>query len=180
MWIFVVTLLFIRTLSAMPYAEVRISQRPNPLPAVISGFVADPEDGYIPGAKVSIVGKKNALKSSTVTDENGRFTFANLDPQNVYRLTITATGFAEWDSPDIILQPGQHLDLDDISMKLSGAKPNTTSVFAGHVAMTAASIRQSASHRYCPALHWNTDILDEHDAPVPRQWLSQCQGDGLS
>jgi hypothetical protein len=50
----VTTLLFIRLLSAPSSAEGQISQRPNALPAVISGFVADPEKMNISAVVTSV------------------------------------------------------------------------------------------------------------------------------
>ena len=56
-----------------------------------------------------------------------------LDAENTYRLTITAPGFSEWDSPDIALLPGQNLDLDDIEMKISEVETTVSAVFAERV-----------------------------------------------
>ena len=58
----------------------------------------------------------------------------SLDAGNTYRLTITAPGFSEWDSPEIALQPGEDLALDDIAMKISAVETSVTAVFAEHLA----------------------------------------------
>src|ERR1700758_5324920 len=75
------------------------------LVATLNGIVIDRDGGCIPGAAVSIIGEKSAYKSSSTADANGRFTFDRLDAKNTYRLTITAPGFSEWDSPEIALLP---------------------------------------------------------------------------
>jgi carboxypeptidase family protein len=102
--------------------------------ARINGIVLDRDGGYIPGAAVSIVGEKTDYKSSSTADANGQFTFDRLDASNTYRLMITAPGFSEWDSPEIALQAGQHLDLDDIEMTISAVETSVTAVFAERVA----------------------------------------------
>jgi hypothetical protein len=86
------TLLFIRLLSAPSHAQSQVSQGLYALPAVISGIIADPMATTSPGASVSIAGKRDEFKSSTVADANGRFTFENPDPRNEYQLAITASG----------------------------------------------------------------------------------------
>ena len=113
--------------------------------ARINGIVLDRDGGYIPGAAVSIVGEKTDYKSSSTADANGHFTFDRLDAKNTYRLTITAPGFSEWDSPEIALLPGQHLDLDDIEMKISAVKTSVTAVFAEHVA--AQQVKRAEEQR---------------------------------
>ncbi|HEX5283199.1 MAG TPA: carboxypeptidase-like regulatory domain-containing protein [Bryocella sp.] len=98
--------------------------------AIINGTVLDREGYSISGAAISIIGEKSHYKSSSTADATGHFTFDDLDAGNTYRLSITAPGFSEWDSPDIALQPGQDLDLDNIKMKISAVETSVTAVFA--------------------------------------------------
>jgi hypothetical protein len=103
-------------------------------PAMINGIVLDHQGYSISGAAVSIVGEKTDYKSSSTADANGNFSFDQLDANNTYRLTITAPGFSEWDSEDIALEPGQHLNLDDIEMKISAVETSVSAVFAERLA----------------------------------------------
>jgi hypothetical protein len=114
--------------------------------AMIDGIVIDRDGDCIPGAAVSIVGEKSDYKSSSTADANGHFTFDRLDAANTYRLTITAPGFSEWDSRDIALDPGQHLDLDDIEMTISAVETSVTAVFAEHLA--AQQVKAEETQRY--------------------------------
>src|ERR1700751_3689423 len=102
--------------------------------ATLTRIVIDREGGCIPGAAVSIIGEKSDYKSSSTADANGHFPFDRLDARNTYRLTITAPGFSEWDSPEIAFLPGQNLDLDDIEMNISAVETSVTAVFAERVA----------------------------------------------
>lgn len=106
---------------------------PTSKAAMINGVVIDHDGGLIPGAAVSIVGSKGVYKSSSTADDHGHFAFDDLAP-NTYRLTVTAPGFSEWESPEIALQPGQDLDLADIKMNVSAVETSVTAVFAEHVA----------------------------------------------
>ncbi|HZQ41862.1 MAG TPA: carboxypeptidase-like regulatory domain-containing protein [Acidobacteriaceae bacterium] len=121
-------------LSAPLYALGQAPPASTPKIAMINGVVTDQDGDLIPGAAVSIVGSKNKYKSSATADANGRFTFDHLDAANTYRLTITAPGFSEWKSAEIALQPGQHLDLNDITMKISAVETSVSAVFADQVA----------------------------------------------
>lgn len=114
--------------------------------AMINGIVLDRQGYSISGAAVSIVAEKSDYKSSSTADANGHFTFDRLDAANTYRLTITAPGFSEWDSKDIALQPGQHLDLDDIEMSISAVETSVSAVFAEHVA--AQQVKAEETQRY--------------------------------
>ncbi len=113
--------------------------------AMINGIVIDRDGGCIPGAAVSLVGEKSEYKSSSTADANGHFTLDSLDASNTYRVTITAPGFSEWDSPEIALQPGQHLDLDDIEMTISAVETSVTAVFAEHLA--AQQVKEQETQR---------------------------------
>jgi Carboxypeptidase regulatory-like domain len=114
--------------------------------AMINGIVIDRDGGCIPGAAVSIVGQKGDYKSSSTADANGHFTFDSLDASNTYRVSITAPGFSEWDSREIALEPGQHLDLDDIEMTISAVETSVTAVFAEHLA--AQQVKAEETQRY--------------------------------
>src|SRR5215469_17275613 len=59
----------------------------------LSGNVADPQGGMIPGATVRLLRRADSLRNETQTDSQGQFFFANLDPGE-YRLTAESPGFA--------------------------------------------------------------------------------------
>ena len=132
--------------------------------ATLNGVVIDRDGGSIPGAAVSITGEKSDYKSSSTADANGRFTFDSLDAKNTYRLTITAPGFSEWDSPEIALLPGQHLDLDDIEMKISAVETSVTAVFAEHVA--AQQVKRAEEQRVLGVVPSFFVVYDRNVVPL--------------
>lgn len=133
--------------------------------AMINGIVTDRDGGYIPGAAVSIVGEKTDYKSSSTADANGHFAFDDLDAKNTYRLTVTAPGFSEWDSPEIALLPGQRLDLDGIEMKISAVETSVTAVFAEHVA--AQQVRAEETQRVLGVVPSFYVVYAKNPVPMP-------------
>ena len=85
----------------------------------ISGTVTDSEDAAIPGATVIVDGPASGEHRRLKTDETGSFELKDLDPAVSYRVTVSAKGFADWNSPALVLKPGQALELADIKLKIS-------------------------------------------------------------
>jgi carboxypeptidase family protein len=84
----------------------------------IIGTVIDVNGDTLPGATVVLQdpGLKNARK--VLTNDNGFFEFKQVDP-GTYRVTITATAFADWTSPDLVVNPGQYLILTDCKLHIA-------------------------------------------------------------
>ena len=57
------------------------------------GVVKDPTGSVVPGAKVNLRNPVTGYEQNTVTDSAGAYRFNNI-PQNNYRLTAEAPGFA--------------------------------------------------------------------------------------
>jgi Carboxypeptidase regulatory-like domain len=134
--------------------------------AMINGIVIDRDGGCIPGAAVSIAGANSDYRSSSTADANGHFTFDSLDAKNTYRLTITAPGFSEWDSNEIALEPGQHLDLADIEMKISAVETSVSAVFAEHLA--AQQVKAEETQRYLGVVPNFYVVYDKNNVvPMP-------------
>src|SRR5579863_1118801 len=85
---------------------VRLPDAPKAQSGVIVGTVTDVNNGTVPGATVVLDGP--ALKDSrtVVTKDNGFFQFNDVVPGTTYHVTVTAQGFANWNSPEVILKPG--------------------------------------------------------------------------
>ena len=58
----------------------------------LSGTVSDPSGAAIPGAKVTITDQGSGLTRSVVSDKNGEYSFAQLNP-GTYRLEVTKDRF---------------------------------------------------------------------------------------
>jgi hypothetical protein len=85
----------------------------------INGTVTDVEDAAIPGATVTVDGPASREHRRLKTDETGSFELKDLDPAVSYTVTVSAKGFADWNSPVVVLKPGQALELTDIKLKVS-------------------------------------------------------------
>lgn len=94
-----------------------------PQTANITGTVTDVNGDTLSGATVVLQGPGLKDSRKVLSDDNGFFEFKQLDP-GTYRVTITAQEFADWTSPDLVLNPGQYLILTD--SKLHIAKATTT------------------------------------------------------
>ena len=160
------TALLCAALYAAPqYAPAQALLASSTSPAMINGLVTDHDGGGIPGATVSIVGDKNDYKSSSIADATGHFTFASLDAGNTYRLTITAPGFSEWNSEEIALEPGQHLNLEDIEMKISAVETSVSAMFAEQIA--AQQVRGEETQRVLGVIPSFYVIYASNPMPMP-------------
>ena len=96
----------------------------DPQPARIAGTVSDTNGDIIPGATV-IVDTPSESSHSAVADDDGFFQVDNLTPGTGYQVTVSAKGFADWKSSEVVLSPGQVDLLNGIKLAILG---ETTSV----------------------------------------------------
>jgi hypothetical protein len=89
----------------------------------IFGTVTDVYGDTLAGATVVLQSLDLSDPRQVLSDDNGFFEFKQLDP-GTYRVTVTAEEFADWTSPDLVLNPGQSLIVSDV--KLHIAKATTT------------------------------------------------------
>lgn len=94
---------------------------PEPQTGTMVGTVLDVNGGAVPGAQVNLKGPLPDDTTRAVTNENGFFELNHLRALAPYHVTITASGFAEWNSEEVILKPGQFLELAGIRLKIAGA-----------------------------------------------------------
>jgi vitamin B12 transporter len=76
----------------------------------IFGTISDERGGKIVGAEVGLR-SRGGVQLKTVTDQNGAFAFANLNPGE-YLIEVKAEGFASFASNEINLTRGNNLHLD--------------------------------------------------------------------
>ena len=91
---------------------------PDPTAANISGTVANVNGDIVPGATILLEGASISDHRTVVATETGAFQFDRLTPGIPYHVTVTATGFQDWKSPAVVLNPGQYFILEDIQLKL--------------------------------------------------------------
>ncbi|MGB6688232.1 MAG: carboxypeptidase-like regulatory domain-containing protein [Terracidiphilus sp.] len=100
---------------------------PDPQPANIAGTVTDTNGGIIPGAEVVVV-TPTQDPHSAITDDNGFFRIENLTPGTGYEVTVSAKGFGNWKSPEVLLSPGQFGILESIKLPIEGGAVSVTVV----------------------------------------------------
>jgi len=103
---------------------------PEPQTGTIIGTVTDVDDGTVPGATVALEGPLLSDPQRVETNVHGFFQLDHLSPEMPYRITVSASGFADWNSPEVILQPGQHMDLTDIRLRIAAAVTTVNAVFS--------------------------------------------------
>src|SRR4030095_4295441 len=82
----------------------------------ISGAIADATGGYIPGATVTIISDKTGQARTSPTNDEGRFTFAALQP-GAYSLKVEKQGFQTLEQKGVILSANENLALGDIKLQ---------------------------------------------------------------
>jgi hypothetical protein len=96
----------------------------------IIGTVTDVNNDTVPGATV-VLDAPGLRDSRTVeANDNGFFQFKDLEPGTPYHVAISAKGFANWTSPEIILKPGQYLILTDSKLRIAEALATVNVVYS--------------------------------------------------
>ncbi|HEY1808580.1 MAG TPA: carboxypeptidase-like regulatory domain-containing protein [Acidobacteriaceae bacterium] len=88
--------------------------------ANISGTINDDAGDVIPGATVTLLGPGSASSRTATAGESGGFSFDQVPPGGPYRITVRATGFADWTSADLELLPEQFVFLPAVHLTVSG------------------------------------------------------------
>ena len=94
--------------------------------ANIGGTVTDTNGDTVAGVTVVLEAVHLKERRTTVANESGSFQFDNLKPGTSYRITIEVQDFEAWNSPPIVLSPGQYLFLSDIKLKVSNSVASVT------------------------------------------------------
>jgi Carboxypeptidase regulatory-like domain len=82
----------------------------------ILGKVVDPSDDPIPGAHVVLRGPSGD-RLTAVTKEDGGFALEQAQAGVTHQITVTAEGFADWNS-SITVEPGQNKTLPEIKLRI--------------------------------------------------------------
>jgi hypothetical protein len=133
---------FAQQFSVLPSQPV---SAPDPEPANIAGTVTDTNGGVIPGAQVIAVTPTQDPHSAT-TNDNGFFQIDNLTPGTGYRLIVSAKGFANWKSPEVLLSPGQFDIVDGIKLPVVGDSVSVV-VVASHEELAVQQVKVEEQQR---------------------------------
>lgn len=109
-------------------------------PGKMGGTVTDVNDDVIPVANVILQNPATGERRSTLSDDNGSYTFDDLQPGATYRVTISAAGFVTWTSPNLRLDPGQIEFVTGSKLQLAPEATSVT-VFASSNEIAAEQVK---------------------------------------
>lgn len=92
------------------------AQITEPQTGTLVGTATDANHDPVPGATVVL--EEPGDPRSVVTNDNGYFEFHDVKPGHSYQVNISATGFADWQSPVLTLEPGQYKILADVQLRI--------------------------------------------------------------
>jgi len=113
------TCLFITLSFTAALAQTQITS------GTIQGTVVDANGAAVPGATVEIRETQTNYTRNTTTDDEGRFV-ALLLPSGKYTITVSKQGFATLVVQQADLTVGQTMNLQQLSMKVSGVEERVT------------------------------------------------------
>lgn len=96
----------------------------------ISGTVTDPNGGVIPGATVTLTSKRVGNTRTVNTNEEGRFTFAAVQPGE-YSVLIEHQGFQKLLRENTILSANENLALGEMALATGSVTETVTVTSAG-------------------------------------------------
>ncbi|MGB6974353.1 MAG: carboxypeptidase-like regulatory domain-containing protein [Terracidiphilus sp.] len=124
---------------------------PNPQTAAghgarMGGTVTDENGDLIPGATVTLEDGTTAEQRRVIAGDNAEFEFTNLKPGVAYRLTVHISGFKDWSSPAITLDPDQYLFVKDIHLR-AVAEATTVTVSGSPVEIATEQVHLEEQQR---------------------------------
>ena len=102
-----------------------VPDAPKPQPGVIVGTVVDVNDDTVPDASVVLESPTLHTLRTVRSNDNGLFEFHDVEPQT-YHLKISAQGFADWNSSDVTVKPGQYVILPIPKLQIAMAVTSVT------------------------------------------------------
>jgi hypothetical protein len=133
--------IFILTFSSS-FGIAQLASGPQPQSAGIVGTATDTDGGLIPGANVTIDGPTPADHHTAIADSSGVFTLTDLHPAVTYHLSVSAVGFASWNSKDLLLTPGEELDLKEIPLTVGAVETSVSAITIEELATEQVKIEE--------------------------------------
>lgn len=131
-------------------------------PGSISGTVTDVNDDIVPGATVILQNPFTGDKRSTISGDNGSYTFGDLRRGSTYQITISAVGFVTWTSSTFAVDPGQIHFLGGSRLQFSGEAASVT-VYASSEDVAAEQVKIEERQRVFGFIP-NFYVVYDHDA----------------
>src|SRR5713101_2973810 len=103
---------------------------------LITGTVTDPSGAAVPGATVTVVNERTSATRSATTNEQGSFSFPELDP-GMYTLTVNKGGFKKLAERNVELHVA---DVTTLNLKMEmGATTETVMVEASPITVNTST-----------------------------------------
>jgi hypothetical protein len=99
---------------------------PRSQSGTILGTVTDTNDNPVGGATIGLHGAEPSDVPTVMTNDAGVFEIHDVEPGIPYQVTISVTGFANWESPVIVLKPGQRKVLDVNKLRIEEVHTTVT------------------------------------------------------
>jgi hypothetical protein len=119
---------------------------PKPDEGGISGTVTDVNGDLIPDVTVMLDGLIPGDHRTVVANDDAAFQFDGLKAGTPYHVRINAKGFAGWNSPPVVLAPGQHVFLTNVQLKIEGEQASVT-VYASSTQIAVEQVRVEEQQR---------------------------------
>ena len=103
---------------------------PEPQTGTVVGTVVDVNDDIVPGAAIVFEGRALSDHQRIAANDTGFFHLDHLSPGTPYVITVSANGFADWTSPEVVLKPGQYLELANIRLRVATVVTAVDAVFS--------------------------------------------------
>jgi Carboxypeptidase regulatory-like domain len=140
-----------------------ISSLGNPA-ASISGTVTDVNGGIVSGATITLEGAASSDRQTAVSNDNGAFQFT-VKAGTQYHLTIAARNLRNWESPPLVLQPGQYVFLTDIKLGLPNSEVSVT-VYASQEQIATEQVIVAEKQRVFGIIPNFYVTYDQHPVPL--------------
>jgi Carboxypeptidase regulatory-like domain len=133
--------------------------------ANISGTVSDDVGDVVPGATVTLLAPGSAEPRVITTSDSGAFTFEQVQPGSPYRIDVHATGFAQWTSSDLEIEPGQFLFLPAVHLRIAGGVTSVV-VVGNSVPLATEQVHAAEEQRVLGIVPNFYVVYDPNPAPL--------------
>ncbi|HWQ36490.1 MAG TPA: carboxypeptidase regulatory-like domain-containing protein [Blastocatellia bacterium] len=135
--------LFISLLLSLSFAASGLTALAQTDQARVTGIIKDQSRAVIPGATVTVKNERTGEERTTTSNEQGLLLVTSLKP-SLYRITITASGFAPVTYTSVELVVGQAFNLD-VTLKPVGAVESVNVIGGDEAALETSSAALGAN-----------------------------------
>ena len=108
----------------------------------VTGTVLDVTGSTVPHATVVLQGPGPGDRRTLVTGGDGFFQFDGINPGTPVRVTVSASGLTDWNSPPIVLQPGQSYIVTGIKLSVPRVQQSVTAVTQEQIAAQQVKVQE--------------------------------------